>query len=85
MRLVIDVGGLVHGIYDETLDLAALGRLVVQRASHVEPNDDATWTAALSPIGGPQLGPFLRRSAALAAELAWLEQHWLEACGGAGD
>ena len=35
------------------------------------------WRADLSPVGGPQLGPFRRRSEALRAEAAWLVEHWL--------
>jgi hypothetical protein len=30
-------------------------------------------------VGGPILGPFQKRSEALTAELAWLQQHWLTA------
>jgi hypothetical protein len=54
-----------------------LGRLSIARGSHVEPTADGRWTADLSPAGGPLLGPFERRSQALAAEVAWLETHWL--------
>lgn len=31
------------------------------------------------PVGGPVLVPFDRRSEALEAEVAWLEEYWLEA------
>ena len=31
----------------------------------------------MSPVGGPALGPFLRRSDALEAEVALLEANWL--------
>ena len=78
MDLVFDCRGDGRAIYDEAFDLGVLGRIVVTRASHVEPNRDATWTADLSPVGGPRLGPFGQRSAALAAELAWLRAHWVE-------
>ena len=37
---------------------------------------DGAWTADLSPVNGPVLGPYTRRSEALAAEIAWLER-WL--------
>jgi hypothetical protein len=47
------------------------------RASHVEPDDRGRWLADLSPIGGPVLGPFDRRSEALEAEVTWLEENWL--------
>ena len=67
----------MRAVYAEDLDLAALGRLRIDRASHVEPDADGRWHADLSPIAGPILGPFDRRSMALAAERAWLERHWL--------
>ena len=77
MDLVVNRVGLVRAIYDEALDLAALGRPVITRASHVEPDPSGRWLADLSPVGGPLLGPFDRRSEALAAEVAWLREHWL--------
>ncbi len=77
MQLVIEPDGAVRCIYSEDIDLAALGRPVIRRASHVEPTEDGQWTADLSPVGGPTLTAFPTRSQALAAELRWLETHWL--------
>jgi hypothetical protein len=77
MTLVVDPRGVVRAVYDEVIDLAALGHPMIRRASHVEPTPDGRWTADLPPVGGPVLGPFARRSEALQAERAWLEQHWL--------
>lgn len=77
MQLVIDPQGQVRGIYAEAIPLACLGKPSIRRASHVEPTADGGWEADLSPVGGPRLGPFAQRSDALAAELAWLETHWL--------
>jgi hypothetical protein len=77
MRLVIAPGGRVRCVYDEALDLAALGPLRIARGSHVEPTDDGRWFADLAVVAGPLLGPFAHRSAALAAERSWLEEHWL--------
>lgn len=74
MRIAPD--GTIETIYNEAIDLEALGRPKIERASHVEPTDDAQWTADLSPVGGPVLGPFARRSEALAAEIEWLDG-WL--------
>jgi len=71
----------VCGIYDETIDLSQLGQIEIRRASHVEPTPDGDWIADLSPVDGPCLGPFPRRSAALAAEQTWLEQQWLHSPG----
>jgi hypothetical protein len=77
MDLFIAPGGRVRGLYDEAIDLAALGRPRIARASHVEPDERGRWHADLSPVGGPLLGPFATRSAALAAEAAWLARHVL--------
>ena len=77
MQLVIDPAGGVRCVYDEALPLSEFGRLTIARGSHVEPTDSGHWTADLSPVGGPLLGPFESRSGALAAERDWLEGHWL--------
>jgi hypothetical protein len=82
MQLVILPGGTIRCLYSEDLPLQCLGQLVISRGSHVEPTADGRWAADLAPVGGPQLGPFERRSQALAAEQAWLESDWLlpQAC-----
>jgi hypothetical protein len=77
MQILISPDGAARCIYDEALDLAALGLLSIQRGSHVEPDKDGRWIADLSPVGGPVLRPFARRSEAIQAEAAWLETHWL--------
>ena len=77
MILRFEPDGTASAVYTETMDLGALGGVQIARASHVEPNPDASWSADLGPIGGPLLGPYPRRSDALAAEVAWLER-WLE-------
>lgn len=77
MQIVISRTGIVKCLYGEELDLHALGRLKIQRGSHVEPTDDGQWTADLSPVAGPVLGPFPSRSLALDAERVWLERNWL--------
>ena len=74
MLLVIDRRGTVQGLYGEALDLASLGLLSIRRASHVEPDDQGRWWADLRTVGGPKLGPFTLRSAALGAEVQWLER-----------
>ncbi|HEY5314384.1 MAG TPA: hypothetical protein VIK18_17760 [Pirellulales bacterium] len=75
MELVIERAGQARCIYDELIDLAALGRLSISRASHVEPDGQGNWFAEI--IGGPALGPFNTRSQALEAEQAWLRANWL--------
>jgi hypothetical protein len=77
MRLLIDPQGTVHAIYGEEIDLGALGQLTIRRASHVEPDKTGRWWVDFSPIGGPRLGPYRNRTAALAAEQEWLTNHWL--------
>ena len=77
MQLVIDPTGSMRCLYDETLPLADFGRLTISRGSIVEPTEAGHWTADLSPVGGPLLGPFVTRSQALDAERDWLEAHWL--------
>jgi hypothetical protein len=83
MELIIAPGGEIHCIYNETIDLAALGNPVIARASHVEPDQHGCWLADLSPVGGPLLTGFKHRSEALKAEHAWLETNWLGRCGSA--
>ena len=77
MQLLVTPGGAVRCIYGEEIDLAQLGRLAIARASHVEPDEQGRWVADLTPVDGPRLGPFARRSDALAQEMSWLEAHWL--------
>ena len=77
MQLVIQPDGSVRCVYSETIDLHALGNLNISRGSHVEPDSDGQWFANLSPVAGPRLGPFSKRSDALDAETEWLEHHWL--------
>ena len=78
MQMVVQPNGHVRCLYGEELDLHRLGKLWIKRGSHVEPTVDGQWTADLSPMNGPVLGPFRCRSDALAAERRWLEDHWLE-------
>jgi len=72
MELVVDAGGAVRRFCGEELDLRELGRLQIARASHVEPDRDGLWWAAMGPVDGPVLGPFKNRSEALGAEREWL-------------
>ena len=77
MELVIGADGCIRTLYSEEIDLAVLGPLSITRASNVEPDADGQWLADLSPMGGPQLGPFPSRSVALQLEREWLAVHWL--------
>jgi len=75
MELVVSPMGEVTTLYTELLDLAALGALNIARASQVEPDAEGQWFAHI--IDGPTLGPFARRSEALAGEVAWLVENRL--------
>ena len=79
MTIVVDPGGEMRCIYAEAIDLSCLGSLSIRRASHVEPDANGRWWADLSPVSGPKLGPFARRTEALTAEQHWIETNWLTA------
>ena len=77
MDLIIDNSGNVRCIYAEAIDLHSLGKPNITRASHVEPDTSGRWISDLTPVDGPMLGPFDKRTDALAAEVQWLRDHWL--------
>ena len=77
MQLIVQSNGTVHCLYGEELDLDRLGLLRISRGSLVEPTCDGQWTADLLAVNGPVLGPYRSRHEALAAEVRWLEAHWL--------
>ena len=79
MQLVIKADGNIWCPYAEAIDLVLLGSVCIERSSHVEPDDQGRWFADLSPVKGPLLGPFSKRSDALKAETDWLTAHWLQA------
>ena len=81
MQAVVQPNGAIRCLYDESIDLSTLGRLSIRRASHVEPDANGQWSADLSPMEGPVLGPFSRRSDALTAERDWIEDHGLIGAG----
>ena len=78
MELYISTQGLIRLIYGETIPIRSLGAVQIQRASHVEPDETGNWWADLELSGGPILGPFPGRSAALDAEQEWLTRHVLD-------
>src|SRR5581483_6261823 len=62
--------GRVYGLYSDQVDLRALGHVRAERGSHVEWDDDAqAWYASIL-ASRARLGPFLRRSDAVAIERA---------------
>ena len=78
--ILIDSDGSIQAIHtDEIAEVFAGEDVTVRRASHVEPwakrkarGTALLWGADLRPCGGPILGPFPTRLAALAAEVTWL-------------
>lgn len=76
MQLRVEPDGTIRMLYDERLDLSPLGTPSIERASFVEPQD-SSWVVDLAPSGGPILGAFSKRSEAIQAEIAWLDQHRL--------
>ena len=72
VELIVNADGGVRCISDEALDLRALGKLQITRASHVEPDVNGNWLADMGPSSGPVLGPFETRGEALQAERGWL-------------
>jgi hypothetical protein len=79
MHVTVTPDGSVEFIYsDSLLPLTNLGSCRITRASHVEPSDGG-WTADLSPVSGPVLGPYRTRQEALDAEVAWLQTNVLSA------
>ncbi len=77
MLMIFDTDGSVSCLYSDALELDRIGSLAISRGSHVEPTLDGQWTADMSPVCGPVLGPYRSRRDALAAEVGWLEANWL--------
>jgi hypothetical protein len=78
MKLVINKEGAIQTIAEDDLSfVSSLGDCNAQRASHVNPvkhNGKLLWSADLSPVGGPVLGPFGTRTEAIKSEIEWLYQ-----------
>lgn len=75
MTFIFNEDGTAEMIYTEEIDLNELGKLDISRASHVEPTSDGKWTADMSPVNGPVLGPFDTRTEALQKEVKWLNEN----------
>jgi hypothetical protein len=74
--------GEITYIYDDKLIRLAehSASLFTARASHVEPDDDGTWTVDLSPCNGPIRQGFQLRQEALDFEREWIEENVLKQC-----
>ena len=77
MEILIAADGTIRMVFDDRFNSKGLGVLKIKRGSHVEPTPDGRWTADLSPVDGPVLGPFDKRKEAIDAEVAWLNANWL--------
>ena len=72
---IIQRGQPIRALYEDGFPYHQVGEAQISRASHVEPVPGTCpfqWQADCSPVGGPLLGPFTTRQAALDAEVAWL-------------
>lgn len=79
-NIVVRPNGTVEFIYtDELRPFFNEGQGFISRASHVEPEPTSPnrWWADMSPVEGPQLGPFETRQEALDAEVIYLNNHVL--------
>jgi hypothetical protein len=70
-------GDRLEFIYNDAVaSLLDEGTATVKRVSHVEPSlvdGRHGWTADMSPVQGPVLGPYETRAEALDAEHEWLQ------------
>lgn len=74
MQVVISKDKIRFVYSDDLLGLTQQGKPTIKRASHVEPHEEG-WKADLRPVNGPVLGPFQKRSEALAEEVKWLKEN----------
>ena len=75
-QVQIDSEGIVRFVWDDMFSTVTdEGRCEIKRASHVEPVDGGLWEADMAPSGGPKLGVFRTRAAAIKAELSWLREN----------
>ena len=68
IALVVGADGGPRCFYDEALDLRALGKLQITRASRAEPNVGSSSEPMWGRQAGLALGPLWRRGEAFAAE-----------------
>lgn len=80
MKIKINTNGTLNLVYTEDICVEELGKIdSIKRLFHVEPTQDNKWTAKVN-IGTSEcvvLGPYDKRSEALEAEVAWIEDNVL--------
>ena len=77
-NIAIENGGLEFICHDDLEALLWEGNAKVRRVSHVEWKNSENgngWTADMSPVNGPELGPFVTRKEALNSEHEWLVEN----------
>ena len=75
VNVTVLTNGDLRFIYDDEIaSLLSHGNATIHRASHVEPSGTG-WTADMTPVDGPVLGPFALRHDALTAEVEWLQRN----------
>lgn len=80
MKIIVEKDGNIRFMYsDDFCDLMDEGKYKVCRVSHVEPCDGG-WSADLTPINGPILGPYKKRKDALDAEIEWINENNIPVC-----
>lgn len=75
LTLLVSSSGEIFSVYHDQIQWRDFGPCAIRRASYVEPTAAGEWLADLAPVGGPLLGPFPTRRAALSAEQEWLLEH----------
>lgn len=76
LKVLVDTDGAIRFVYaDDLRGLLQEGNASIVRASHVEPTIDGRWTADLTPVSGPIMGPFDTRKEAIDREVEWLNDH----------
>jgi len=75
MEIYIDRTGNASCIYDEAINLSAIGAVSIRRASHVEPGRTGRVAGGHGDSRRSQAGPVYRRSEALASEEQYILSH----------
>lgn len=72
MLVKITPTGLIETVYRDSLELRDLGKVVIRRASTVEPTEDGWWEVRRE--GGESLGKYHFREIAIGVEVKDIEE-----------
>lgn len=78
MDIFIKPDGAVQALYTDDFDFETLGKREISKASYIEVDEQSQFWSDLSPVDGPRLGPFYKRSQAIKAEQDWIVQNIFE-------